>query len=109
MSQEARSQAPKFLDRIRRIKTQTRMASPLLSDRSRKRRDVQFLADSIGGGFRGVHNRDIRRQDALEQRFDQRIVGTAQQEHVSGTEIVGEGFIDVNAGNLLSDWMFHPS
>ena len=51
----------------------------------------------------------MRRRHAMQQRLEQRIVGTAEHQSVRVAEAIGKGLTQINTGDLLGDGVLDPS
>src|SRR5580704_19089252 len=108
--EEALTQTPEFLHRVGGEELEAGQRSPLLMNSRRGgQKLLQMAGHGARGRFGGVHNADMRRRDAMQQRLQQRIVCAAENQRVRVVEAVGKGLTQVNASDLFRDRVFDPS
>jgi len=70
---------------------------------------VELRSCGVGGGFGGVHDGDVRRGDAAQKRFDQRVVRASENEDVGFSCRAAHGFSQIDPGDLFGDRVLDPS
>ena len=56
---------------------------------ARSRHELQLASDFFGGRFGLIDDRDMRRRHSTQQRLNERIMSTAEQQHVGSACVVG--------------------
>jgi len=109
MAQKAFPQSSEFFDRVGCEKFHADLRYIFRGEVHRTTPEfLQTFGYHLCGRFRRIHDADLRRRNTLQQMLKERIVSTAEQQGVRIVEATGKGFLQVNASDLFSNWMFNP-
>src|SRR5258708_28197070 len=110
MPEEGCAQAPEFWHGGGGKELESGVGPSLLMDGPRERQELlQVIGDGMGRRLGGVHNANVRRRNAVQQRLQERIVGAAEDQRVGVVEAVSKSLTQVDTSDLFSDRMLDPS
>src|SRR5450432_695815 len=101
-TQEPRPEPAKLFHRISGKKLEPRRFSTLFFARIRQTAATKQVSDYLCGGFRRIHNRDIRRGHAPQYLLDERVMRATENEHIGGLKTIAKYFIEIDLRHLLS-------
>lgn len=93
-TEEAFTQALKFLNRIGGEEAEARSSSAFLRQCRRRREHLlEMWTDGLRSRFGRVNNLDVSGRDPTQKRLEQGIMRASEYKHVGIAKAVGEGFL----------------